>query len=100
MQPGAPAALHVRRTPGTYDVYCPVGQDSHKKLGMDTRLKVVSATSPARPGYGASAPEAGRASAEPVRAIRVTGGRPVIQILPGAVPFPDSAAPILAQFGA
>jgi len=34
-----------------------------------------------------------------VRAIQVTGGGPVIQILPGAFPFPDSAAPILEQFG-
>jgi hypothetical protein len=36
---------------------------------------------------------------ENVPAIRVTGGGPVIQILPGAFPFPDSAAPILKQFG-
>jgi len=50
IQPGATAALTVTLKPGTYDVYCPVGQDSHKKLGMETRLKVVSATSPARPG--------------------------------------------------
>src|SRR5947209_18627339 len=32
-------------------------------------------------------------------AIKVTGGGPVIQILPGPFPFPDSAAPILKQFG-
>jgi plastocyanin len=99
IQPGATAALTVTLKPGTYDVYCPVGQDSHKKLGMETRLNVVSATSPATPGYGASATAAARASAEPGRAIRVTGGGPVIQILPGAFPFPDSAAPILQQFG-
>src|SRR2546423_12470168 len=37
--------------------------------------------------------------AERVQAIRVTGGGPVIQILPGPFPFPDSAAPILAAFG-
>jgi hypothetical protein len=34
-----------------------------------------------------------------VPAIRVTGGGPVIQILPGPFPFPDSAAPVLRQFG-
>ena len=96
IQPGASAALTVTLKPGTYDIYCPVGQDSHKKLGMDTRLQVGSATTP---GYGAAPIEAARASAEPVRAIRVTGGGPVIQILPGAFPFADSAAPILQQFG-
>src|SRR5204862_6130543 len=36
---------------------------------------------------------------ENVQAIRVTGGGPVIQILPGPFPFPDSAAPILQAFG-
>ena len=28
-------------TPGTYELYCPVGSDSHKKLGMETRLQVI-----------------------------------------------------------
>jgi hypothetical protein len=32
--------------------------------------------------------------------MRVTGGGPVIQILPGPFPLIDSAAPIFAQFGA
>ena len=31
------------------------------------------------------------------KAVQVTGGGPVIQILPGPFPFPDSAAPVLAQ---
>ncbi|PYP54075.1 MAG: hypothetical protein DMD45_00150, partial [Gemmatimonadetes bacterium] len=73
-----------------------------KKLGMDTHLKVVSATSPAPPapsGYGASEMGEAHMKAERVQAIRVTGGGPVIQILPGPFPFPDSAAPILAAFG-
>src|SRR5437879_9817598 len=34
-----------------------------------------------------------------VQSIRVTSGGPVIQILPGPFPFPDSAAPILQAFG-
>jgi hypothetical protein len=34
-----------------------------------------------------------------IQAIEVTGGGAVIQILPGPFPFPDSAAPILQQFG-
>src|SRR3989449_7152655 len=78
IQPGSSAILTLTLEPGTYEVYCPVGEDSHKKLGMETELKVVGAN---------------------VQAIRVTSGGPVIQILPGPFPFPDSAAPILKQFG-
>ena len=33
------------------------------------------------------------------KAIAVEGGGPVIQILPGPFPFPDSAAPVLKAFG-
>src|SRR5437660_12929045 len=57
IQPGASDTLTLTLKTGSYDVYCPVGSDSHKKLGMDTHLKVVGATSPAPPapsGYGAS----------------------------------------------
>jgi len=79
LQPGASATLTLTLKQGTYEVYCPVGEDSHKKLGMETDLKVVGADN--------------------VQAIRVTSGGPVIQILPGPFPFPDSAAPILKQFG-
>ena len=79
IQPGATDTLTLTLKPGTYEVYCPVGEDSHKKLGMETHLKVESSRK--------------------VPAIRVTSGGPVIQILPGPFPFPDSAAPILAQFG-
>ena len=88
IQPGAKATLTLTLARGTYDVYCPVGNDSHKKLGMDTHLTVGRATG-----------TTGAADAAPVKAIHVTGGGPVIQILPGPFPFPDSAAPVLAQFG-
>jgi plastocyanin len=96
IQPGATATLTVTLEPGTYDIYCPVGEDSHKKLGMETHLKVVGAKRWGSPGYGSPAVEE---SHEKVQAIWVTGGGPVIQILPGPFPFPDSAAPILHQFG-
>ena len=43
IQPGASATLTLTLKPGTYEVYCPVGEDSHKKLGMETHLKVVGA---------------------------------------------------------
>jgi len=79
----------------TYEVYCPVGNDSHKKLGMETELKVGPA------GATALDYDAGTTSMRTpsIKAIRVTGGGTVIQILPGPFPFPDSAAPILQQFG-
>jgi hypothetical protein len=97
LQPGSSATLNLTLKPGTYEVYCPVGGDSHKHLGMETRLSVATT-----PGAGTASYDAG-AMSEPspaVQAIHVTGGGPVIQILPGPFPFPDSAAPILQQFGA
>jgi hypothetical protein len=105
IQPGASATLALTLQPGTYEIYCPVGQDSHKKLGMDAHLQVVgagnAATTAGRPAKADAAPAAGD-HAEPavaVKSIRVTGGGPVVQILPGPFPFPDSAGPILQSFG-
>src|SRR5207245_80322 len=43
IQPGATATLTLTLTPGMYEVYCPVGADSHRKLGMETDLNVVAA---------------------------------------------------------
>jgi plastocyanin len=105
IQPGASATLTLTLAPGTYEIYCPVGEDSHKKLGMETHLTVLGSGTRS----SASAPEPSRASDQdadrhedaPAAAkwISVTGGGPVIQILPGPVPFPDSAGPILQSFG-
>src|SRR5947207_13311599 len=99
IQPGASDTLTLTLKPGSYEVYCPVGADTHKTLGMDTHPKVGSATSPAPSGYGASEMSESHMKTERLQAIRVTGGGPVIQILPGPFPFPDSAAPILKAFG-
>jgi plastocyanin len=106
IQPGATDTLTVTLKPGTYEVYCPVGEDSHKKLGMETHLKVAGATSSGSSGYGASEMRESHESMSDshgttakVQAIGVTSGGPVIQILPGPFPFPDSAAPILQAFG-
>ncbi|HEV2671161.1 MAG TPA: cupredoxin domain-containing protein [Gemmatimonadales bacterium] len=95
IQPGDSATVTLTLKPGTYEVYCPVGNDSHKKLGMVAELQVGGAPRSQSVGYGM--PMSG---ARPVvRGIRVAGGGPVIQILPGPFPFPDSAAPILQAFG-
>jgi hypothetical protein len=102
IEPGSTATLTLTLKPGKYEVYCPVGNDSHKKLGMETELKVAPATGAGASGYdgGGGGMGGGMSAAAPSsQAIRVTGGGPVIQILPGPFPFPDSAAPILARFG-
>ena len=106
IQPGASATLTLRLAPGMYELYCPVGQDSHKKLGMETRLKVAGAAEDAAGSDDErvdtsepAAMPAGHGAAATVEPIRVAGGGPVVQILPGPFPFPDSAGPILASFG-
>ena len=99
IQPGSTSTLTLTLAPGTYEVYCPVGEDSHKKLGMETHLTVLKPGSAGSAGYRESA-ASGPSKSATVQAIRVTGGGPVIQILPGPFPFPDSAAPILRAFGA
>ena len=96
IQPGSSATLTLTLKPGTYEAYCPVGNDSHKKLGMQADLKVVRAADATPTPYDDAAT---REPAPKVQAIRVMGGGTVIQILPGPFPFPDSAAPILQQFG-
>ena len=45
IQPGASDSLTLALKPGNYEVYCPVGADSHKKLGMTTHLQVAGAKS-------------------------------------------------------
>ena len=94
IQPGASATLTVTLKPGRYEVYCPVGNDSHKKLGMQTELKVGPGTGATASDYAAAAMSAPTPS---IQAIRVTGGGPVIQILPG--PFPDICAQPRARIG-
>src|SRR5438445_790545 len=95
IQPGATGTLTLTLKRGRYEVYCPVGEGSHKKLGMEARLTVGSVRTSESTGYDGSA----MGDAPAVQAISVTGGGPVVQILPGPFPFPDSAAPILQAFG-
>jgi cupredoxin-like protein len=96
IKPGEKTTLRLTLKAGDYEIYCPVGGNSHKKLGMLTHLRVGGA-GPAASSYEVKTkPEAPASAAE---AIQVTGGGPVIQILPGPFPFPDSAGPILESFG-
>src|SRR5437870_2584681 len=78
IQPGASDTLTLTLEPATYEVYCPVGEDSHKKLGMETHLKVVGARSSGSSGYGESAMGETHEARATVQSIRVTGGGPVI----------------------
>jgi len=96
IQPGATGSLTLTLKPGRYEVYCPVGEGSHKKLGMEAHLTVGSARTTESTGYDRTDMSYAPAA---VQAIGVTGGGPVVQILPGPFPFPDSAAPILQAFG-
>lgn len=95
IQPGMTDTFTLTLRPGRYEVYCPVGDGSHKQLGMAVSLAVGA------PGKTSHQMEGMSQASPPVatQSIRVTGGGPVIQILPGPFPFPDSAAPILQQFG-
>src|SRR5689334_20992999 len=77
IQPGATATLTLTLRPGGYEVYCPVGNDSHKKLGMVTSLHVTA------PGGTTSSGAMDHVAPAATHSIRVTGGGPVIQILPG-----------------
>ncbi len=125
VQPGEGTTLAVTLAAGTYETYCPVGGDSHKMLGMDNHLAVAAGrTATAAPvsGHGAMTParseeddemaaaaahdhgamaadgdqdEAGEYAAPRGKAMRVSGGGPVIQILPGPFPFADSALAVI-----
>ena len=107
LKPGADTALEMTLAQGNYETYCPVGKGSHRMLGMKGMLNVQK-TRPARVA-AVKAPAAplpmGRGSMEmgtrvtdgipAVQAMRVIGGGPVIQILPGPFPFADSALAVI-----
>src|SRR3989441_10275584 len=84
---------------GTYEVYCPVGEGSHKRLGMETHLKVAGAQSSGAPGYGGSEMSEPHETAEKGQSIRVTSGGAGIQIPPRPFPVPQHAVPLPQRFG-
>jgi len=116
IQPGATATLQLDLPAGRYEAYCPVGKGSHKMLGMLDHLTVGDAPRTASShdetkGGARYAAEPGAAmehemAMEPesdekdeygtgAKRMDVTGGGPVIQILPGPFPFADSAAAVI-----
>jgi hypothetical protein len=108
IMPGASATLSLDLKAGTYEAYCPVGRGSHKMLGMISHLSVGGAAPASSEGHIAEADEygehdhaamhaAGReadVAGEP-KMMKVMGGGPVIQILPGPFPFADSAQVVI-----
>jgi Cupredoxin-like domain len=113
IQPGATAKLEINLRPGRYETYCPVGKGSHKMLGMMNHLTVArtraaSAGSPRGEKMGEEDEEAERGEmagdededeteeyGAGVKTMKVVGGGPVIQILPGPFPFADSAEAVI-----
>jgi hypothetical protein len=97
---GGTGMLRATLKGGRYEAYCPVGRGSHKMLGMVTSLEVGTARAATHAAAHAMAhddDDDDDAPAPAPSAVRVTGGGPVIQILPGPFPYADSAAAVIAQ---
>jgi hypothetical protein len=54
VEPGASAPLSVTLAPGSYDLYCPVG--NHKALGMNLTLTVIGPGAGPAPASSSGAP--------------------------------------------
>jgi plastocyanin len=97
IRPGASARLALDLRAGTYEAYCPVGRGSHKMMGMVSHLTVGDAKHVSEmPGMMHG--EGHAMEADPAggpKGMKLVGGGPVIQILPGPFPFADSAAVVI-----
>ena len=119
--PGASATLSLDLRSGTYEAYCPVGKGSHKMLGMMNHLSVGAATGASSVShvvegkgemheeYAGGDEQKGEYGQNDhgemhrvdndggsgAKMMKVTGGGPVIQILPGPFPFADSAMGVI-----
>jgi hypothetical protein len=95
--PGASARLALDLRAGTYEAYCPIGRGSHKMMGMVSRLTVGDVKHVSEmPGMMHGEEHA--MEADPpggAKSMKLVGGGPVIQILPGPFPFADSAAVVI-----
>src|SRR5206468_7259027 len=108
IQPGATTTLKLDLHAGSYEAYCPVGKGSHKMLGMMNHLMVGRAKHSSVMSGMAKGTEGehehqevyagGRADEDEhddARMMKIVGGGPVIQILPGPFPFADSAMTVI-----
>jgi hypothetical protein len=116
IQPGATTTLKLDLRAGSYEAYCPIGKGSHKMLGMVNHLKVGSGkhTAAVHADHDDDEKQAaghemtmghemamgddekeGEEYGAKAKRITLTGGGPVIQILPGPFPFADSAAAVI-----
>jgi hypothetical protein len=111
IQPGATATLKLDLRAGSYETYCPIGKGSHKMLGMMNHLMVGNAKRVAatdeehgKDEKHEAAHDAAMEHGEHEHAegsgggpgmMKVAGGGPVIQILPGPFPFADSAMTVI-----
>jgi hypothetical protein len=105
--PGASATLTLKLRAGSYEAYCPVGNGSHKMLGMMNHLSVGDAKRASASYSGGEYGEHGHSEMRSeghgqeadggggAKMMKVTGGGPVIQILPGSFPFADSAMVVI-----
>src|SRR2546426_5197113 len=93
IQPGSSATFTLTLKLGTYEAYCPVGEGSHKRLGMETHLKVAGAQSSGAPGHGGSAMSQSHETGAKAQTMRATSGGPGTQTRPRALPRPPGRAP-------
>jgi len=125
VMPGNKTTLMVDLRAGSYEAYCPVGKGSHKMLGMTNTFSVVDAKQAPAENHAAGDKHEQRGmdaggdedkeeyeeydhgkmhgealgqkagSGGGAKAMKVVGGGPVIQILPGPFPFADNAMEVI-----
>ena len=94
IKPGVSETLTMDLRAGAYEAYCPVGKGSHKMLGMTNHFSVADATQDNHGDMHGAGPGQ-QADGGGAREMRVVGGGPVIQILPGPFPFADKAMAVI-----